>query len=246
MVKYLQKTVIFLVTIYIIFFFIMLFGAYSIGLQINNSFWHKGILQSIIPDSYYCPQGCNKCNFNIDNFGLFYAVTSASCTLLGCPSNSYKNEHQLCSKNWMLSDYLDYDTFPKFVNNCINGYRNITYIKQEQHKSNGNFTAAEAKTPKHTRIALSTGIRSCNQLYQSLQEVKKFNEDILLEFSIYLKNRILFESSNTFPESDEKQRITNIKEIFDYLSVYYNNTNDILTNEMLEQFEKQYQRYQKK
>ncbi|MEO0935020.1 MAG: hypothetical protein AAFY21_15115, partial [Cyanobacteria bacterium J06641_2] len=104
----------------------------------------------------------NTCGFGIVKLDTIYAVEHHGCTegyrtsgdpKLDCQYNS-KN-FSLCFDNWMLSKNLYYDNYSDFVNICINGYRNETYIRQRQELDNS-FTAEESTTPEHTYLALST------------------------------------------------------------------------------------------
>ena len=87
-------------------------------------------LKSLMPDSYTCHDGCNVCNFKIKKFDSYYQVVGSSCTAKACGPGVYKKGYKLCIKNWILSDYVSYKDLPLSVERCINGYKNITYIKK--------------------------------------------------------------------------------------------------------------------
>ena len=200
--------------------------------------------ESLLPDSYACPYGgCNVCNFKIKKFDSYYQVpVMGSCTLAGCLYSGDHNNQKLCFKNWMLSDGLSYDDLPLPVNRCINGYRNITYVKKQQ-KLDKNFSLEESKAPEHTSIALSEGIPACKKLFNFLEEEGRFNEDEISYFSIYLGHRNFQNPYRSSFMTVGEETIKIQKAFFDYLSANFNDNNGIITSEMLEQFEQQYQEY---
>ena len=47
--------------------------------------------------------------------------------------------YKLCFENWIFSDWLSYNNLSLSLERCINGYRNITYVKQQQILDKVNF-----------------------------------------------------------------------------------------------------------
>lgn len=138
------------------------------------------------------------------------------------------------------SDERDYSCFSRFVNDCINGYRNITYVEQQAIDSS--FTLEKSKTPEHTYIALNNAIEPSIKLYKFLQNSDKFDEEQLASFSIYLRLR-RFSNPPKDGYGRGTENITAQKEIFDYIIANSSNTNDIVTDEMIEEFQQRYQEY---
>ncbi len=137
----------------------------------------------------------------------------------------------------------DYSCFSCFVNNCINGYRNITYVKQQQ-AIDSSFTLEKSKTPEHTYIALNNAIEPSIQLYKFLQDSGKFDEKQLLSFSNYISLRRFPNHFRLLWIHDGKKEIAIYKEVFDYIIANPSNINGIVTNEMIEQFQQQYKLYE--
>ena len=208
----------------------------SFGININSN---RNFFQSIIPDSYSCPEGCNTCSFKILKFGLFYGSINASCTLLGCSPGSYKQEHRLCRKDWKKSQRLDYQRLPKFTNYCLNDYRNITYIER-QNRTNHNFTRRDSQSLRHTRLALSQGIESCNKLHNWLKTENQFNDKELLKLATYMRIRGVLNSKNRLTRYLSKEDIIKLKEIFDFINENRNRFDRIISKIMLQQFEQEY------
>ncbi|MEM8722486.1 MAG: hypothetical protein AAGE84_24870 [Cyanobacteria bacterium P01_G01_bin.39] len=219
---------------------IFLYFDYSINFQVNDN---KITWLSIVPDSYSCPQGCNTCNFGLLKIGIFYLKTpiSASCTLLGCSLDKYTEEHQLCSKNWIKSTRLSYKKLPGFVNYCINDYRNITYVQQLNKRRDIEINLADSQTRKHTKIALHQGIKGCNKIYNLLRQNANFNETKLLKLGIYMNWRDKINSNNRLTNYLNSQDIIELKEIFDYLKVNQHQSQEIISNDIIEQFQQEYE-----
>ncbi|MGL5804701.1 MAG: LAGLIDADG family homing endonuclease, partial [Xenococcaceae cyanobacterium] len=203
----------------------------------------------IIPDYYSCPwYHGNHCSLKIVKLDFHYLIEHQGCTerfvFYGDERDALesKKNYEIGLSNWMLSDDLYYENYSEFVNECINGYRNITYVKQQQLIDNS-FTLEKAKTPEHTFIALNNAIKPSLQLYKSLQDSNKFNEDQLLSFRRYLRFRYF---DNCFREifAQETEHLAAQKEIFDYIIANPSNINGIVTNEMIEEFQQQYKIYQ--
>ena len=101
--------------------------------------------KSLVPDSYTCPYSCNSCRFKIKKFDSYYQIPEGgACTLLGCPPSLHEKEekiidYKLCFENWIFSDWLSYNNLSLSLERCINGYRNITYVKQQQILDKVNF-----------------------------------------------------------------------------------------------------------
>nr|WP_081942808.1 DNA polymerase III subunit alpha [Myxosarcina sp. GI1] len=205
--------------------------------------------KQIMPDRYSCPAPYgNHCNINIIKFDSSYTIQNDGCTET-CRIHPDRLEplmdYEEHFNNWMLSNDLyyfydeDYSCFSFFVSNCINGYRNITYVKQ-QHEIDSSFTKEKGKTPKHTYIALTNAFEPSIQLYKSLKESGDFSENQLLYFSDYMKFRRI---TNRFRNACGEERINPLQEtkkVFDYIIANLNNINNIVTNEMIEQFQELY------
>ena len=227
----------------------------------GNSYIVDGYdFKEIMPDSYSCSwYHGNTCGLEIIKFDSHYFIEHQGCTetyreylnpKLQELENQKKYEPGLT--NWMLSNRLyyffdeneKYSSFSCFVNDCINGYRNITYVKQQQ-AIDSSFTLEKSKTPKHTYIALNNAIKPSIQLYRSLQDSGQFNEDQLSSFSNYLLLRGFPNHFRLIWVRDGKQEIDIYKEIFDYLIANPSNTNNIVTDEMIEEFQQRYKEYLK-
>lgn len=214
--------------------------------------------KQITPDRYMCPwYHGNSCDLEIIKFDSHYFIEHQGCTegyreSLDPEVNLRENkiDRTPCLSNWMLSDRLyyfvdkdeEYSCFSCFVNDCINGYRNITYVKQQQALDN-NFTLEESKTPKHTYIALNNAIKLSIQLYKLLQSSNKFSEKQLLSFSHYLLSR---QFTNPFRDiyARGEENVAACKQIFDYIIIDPSNISNIVTNEMIEEFQQRYKIYQ--
>ena len=140
-----------------------------------------------------------------------------------------------------MSKSIYYQDYSYFLNNCINGYRNITYIKQQQALDKS-FVAAMNKTYEHTFVSLHNGINLSLKLYKFLKR-SGFDEKKLLSFSVYLRHRTFPHPLRTYKISGEKERIAAQKEIFDFITSRPNSVKEIVTDEMIEQFQKQYIQY---
>ena len=103
-------------------------------MSINRQIPDTNGLRAVLPDMYQCPSYCgNTCSFNIIKFDSYYEIESDRCTEVGCfDCESDTKDYELCFDNWLLSKSIYYQNYSDFLNNCINGYRNITYIKQQQ------------------------------------------------------------------------------------------------------------------
>jgi DNA polymerase III subunit alpha len=223
----------------------------------HNSYIVDGYdFKSIIPDRYTCPwHHGNHCCINIIKFDSSYVIQNDGCTERYCEYVDEKlnilereKNYELGFNNWMLSSDLDffydgnYSNFSCFVNNCINGYRNITYVK-EQQAIDSSFTLEESKTPKHTYIALNNAIEPSIQLYKSLQDLGKFSEEQLLSFSHYLRY-CQFSNFSKNIWVKEMKNIAPQKEIFDYIIANSSLINNVVSQEIIEEFQQQYQTYQ--
>ncbi|MEO0924773.1 MAG: hypothetical protein AAFY63_02755 [Cyanobacteria bacterium J06643_13] len=236
MVKLLQKMFVLAISLYAVLVVLLSFSPYGFGVNLNSS---HHIFQSIVPDSYSCPSGCNTCSFDIYKFGLFYGGINASCTLLGCPSSSYKKEHKLCKEDWKKSQRLDYANLPKFTNYCLNDYRNITYLEQ-QKETNPKFTLADSQSSIHTRRAISEGIAGCTNVYNRLKQENRFSDEELLKLGAYLRIRRRLDSNYRLTHNLFKEDIIIIKEIFNYLEIDRDRFKDIISDTMLQQFQEEY------
>ncbi len=205
--------------------------------------------KSLVPDSYACHDGCNTCNFKINKFETYYQISGSSCTAKACyypagQREQKKIDYKLCSEHWMFSNWLSYNDVSLSLRRCINGYRNITFVKKQQ-TLDLNFSLEDSKTQKYTYLALSEGITACKKLFKFLEKENKFNKDQILYLGIYLGHRNF---PNSDPESPYKillgGDILEIqKEVFDYLSKNYPEISDIVTDEMLEEFHQRYEEY---
>ena len=230
----------------------------GLNLLDGNSYIVDGYdFKQITPNSYMCYwYHGNTCHLEIIKFDSHYFIEHQGCTegyreyldpKLQELENQKKYEPGLT--NWMLSNHLyycfddrDYSCFSLFVNDSINGYRNITYVKQQQ-TIDSSFTLEKSKTPKHTYIALNNAIEPSIQLYKSLQDSGKFDEEQLLSFSRYLEFRYF---DNCYREiyAQETKHIQAQKEIFNYIIANPSNINNIVTHEMIEEFQQRYKEYQ--
>ena len=200
-------------------------------------------LRAVLPDMYECPGCfCNTCHFNIMKFDSYYEIESDGCTEVGCfDCDADSKKYELCFNNWLLSGSIYYQDYSDFLNNCINGYRNITYIKQQQALDKS-FVAAMNKTYEHTFVSLHNGINLSLKLYKFLKR-SGFDEKKLLSFSVYLRYRNFPHLLSTYKISGEKQGIAAQKEIFDFIASHPNPVKEIVTDEIIEQFQKQYIQY---
>ena len=208
--------------------------------------------KSIIPDRYHCPARYgNHCHFNIIKFDSSYIIENDGCTE-GYRTYADEEQNRLEAtkdyetgfNNWMLSkdlsffyDENDYSNFFVFVNDCINGYRNITYVKQQQ-VMDSNFTWEEGTTPKHTYTALNNAIAQSIKLYESLRDLDKFGDKHLLGFSHYLRYHRF---SNRFRDPNERtEHIEAVKDIFDCIVANPDIANNIVTEKIVSEFRQQY------
>ena len=90
--------------------------------------------------------------------------------------------------------------------------------------------------------ALNNAIEASIQLYKFLQDSAQFDEKQLWSFSIYLESRSFL---NPYRDiyGRKNEHIAAQKEIFDYIIANLNNTNNIVTNEMIEEFQQRYKEY---
>ncbi|MEM9274227.1 MAG: hypothetical protein AAGA80_14870 [Cyanobacteria bacterium P01_F01_bin.143] len=218
--------------------------------------------KSLVPDFYVCPYSCNSCRFKIKKFDSYYQIPEGgACTLLGCPPSLHEKEektidYKLCFENWIFSDSLSYNNLSLSLERCINGYRNITYVKQQQILDK-NFSLEDSQTLEHTYLALGKGISACKKLFKSLEE-GRFNKREISSFSMYLENRYFMNPfrdcyfslgeepkglSQLCFNSFDKDKVKSQKEILNYLSKNYHEKNEIITNELIEQFKQEYQKY---
>ena len=236
MVKLLQKIFVLAISLYAALIVLLSFSPYSFGLNLNSD---RHIFQSIVPDSYSCPQGCNSCSVDIHKLGLFYGGINASCTLLGCSLDSYKEEHRLCMKDWKKSQRLDYKNLPKFTNYCLNDYRNVTYLER-QKETNLEFTITNSQSLIRTRQAISQGMEGCTKVYNRLKQENRFSDEELLKLGTYLRIRETLNSNYRLTRNLAREDIIKIKEIFDYLVIDRERFQDVISNTMLQQFQKEY------
>ena len=214
--------------------------------------------KKITPDYFTCPwYSGNSCGLEIIKFDNHYFIEHQGCTegyreyvdkKLQELEKQKKYESGLT--NWMSSYQLyyyvdrdeEYSSFSWFVNNSINGYRNITYVKQQQ-VIDSSFTIEKSTTPKHTYLALNDSIEPSIKLYNFLHDSGKFSDKQLLSFSKY---SLLRRFTNPFRDYHRRgeENITVQKEIFDYIIANPSNIGKIITNEMTEEFQQQYQEYQ--
>lgn len=196
------------------------------------TFCYQSGFEHIVPDSYSYSDGCNSHDFKIIKSQYSYTTIHEGQTERFCdriPNNNPK----LCLENWMLSNSLWYDAYPNSINFCINGYRNITYIKKIQKKIDKNFSAEQAKTLEHTRIALDEGICFCNSLFKSLRKEGEFNEKILVSLGAYIGKYF----------SPDRQSVNDLEKVFNYISAHPKLIDSIVTTEMIEDFHQSYQEY---
>ena len=224
----------------------------------QNSYIVDGYdFKSIIPDFYSCPwHGGNGCGFGTIKFDSHYVIEEHGCTELfhttGDPEADrriFGEVNKLCFSNWMLSETISYKNHSYFVRNCINDYRNITYVKQQQ-AIDSNFTLEQAKTPKHTYIALNTVIKQALQLEKFLNESNQFDKKQLLSFGRYLGGRYfrnyfrILSVGGTPSEIAAQKEIFSYKEIFDYIVANPEYINELVSQEMIDEFDRHYKTYQ--
>ena len=237
MAKLLKKIFIPAVVLYTTLILLIFFISYSFGFNINRGIH---IFQSVVPDSYLCPAGCNICSFNIHKFGLFYGSINSSCTLLGCPANSYKEDHQLCSKDWKKSSRLTYNHLPEFTNYCLNDYRNITY-QERQQKANPGFSLSDSQSLIHTKQAITQGRQGCMKVYKWLKKKNRFTDRDLQVLGTFLGTRKKLNPNHRLTRNLTKQEIIRVKEMFDSLQTKRNRFRDIISDTMLQQFQNEYE-----
>ena len=145
--------------------------------------------ENIVPDSFRCFDGCNACHFKIRKIGFFKQIIGEGCTETFClreiPEAELEEFHK-CSSNWLFSRSVGYDRLSNFANNCVNGYRNLTYVEGKQEESD--FTLTDLQI-EHTREALTKGIASCNKLESFLQSEANFSQEQIDDFGIYMRSR---------------------------------------------------------
>ena len=97
----------------------------------NRRIPYQNGMKSVLPDMYRCPSYCgNICSFEIIKFDDYYEIEGGRCTTKDSSDSELDTtNYELCFDNWLLSKSIYYQYFPYFINNCINGYRNNTYIK---------------------------------------------------------------------------------------------------------------------
>ena len=202
----------------------------------------------IVPDYYTCPYTYgNTCGFGIIKLDTVYVIEHNGCTegyrTFGAPELDRKynsRNFSLCFDNWMRSSNIHYENYSHFVNICINGYRHVIYVRQQQ-ELDSSFTIEQANTPKHTYVALNIAIKQALQLEKSLNESGNFSEDELITFSRYL-------SSQRFPNyfrdfyvrNINIEQIATLKVIFDYITTNPSNINELVSQKMIEEFQEQY------
>ena len=236
MSKRLKKIFVVAVILYATLSLLIFYVSYSFGFNINRGIY---IFQSVVPDSYSCPSGCNTCSFDIHKFGLFYGSINSSCTLLGCPADSYKKEHLLCSRDWKKSQRLDYKNLPNFTNYCLNDYRNITY-PERQKETNPEFSVADSQSLIHTKKSITQGRQGCTKIYNRLNKESRFSDEELLKLGTYLRIRRKLDSNFRLTRYLTKEDIIRIKEILDYLKEDYDRFQNIISDTMLQQFQNEY------
>lgn len=178
--------------------------------------------EHIVPDSYRCSDGCNSHRFEVIKSFSSYTTIHGGRRYRSCPDRKPNDNPKLCLENWMLSNHLFYDAFPISVNRCINGYRNRTYIKNIQKTLDNNFSLEKAKTPEHTRIALSEGICLCNSLFKCLREQGRFIDCFMVDRRI---GRLELVISNEYCD-------------YDFDTVLIESINQSVPNSVIEAFER--------
>lgn len=215
----------------------------------KSKFFYPEGFKILIPDSFFCLYRCNTCYFNIIKYDSYYTIVADGCTERGCFCKEYPKDEELCFENWMLSKHIIYNDFPIFVNNCINGYRNVIYVRHIQQTIDKDFSIKQSQSLEHTRIALQNGIILGCDLHRLLTRKSrftrknKFTEDELLVFSAYLRSHRLHSAATVSIRQNEKQKINSVKKIFDYLRAQAKNINRSLLNQTIQQFDLEYEKY---
>lgn len=166
---------------------ILFVGCIIVSLLLANFF----NLQNIIPDYYRCSDGCNTCHFRIRKIGSFNIIINEGCTEVFCLEEAPKaelEEFRKCSNNWLYSRSIGYDRLSVFANNCVNGYRNFTYVERKQEENPG-FSLSDLQTLEYTREALTKGITACEDLESFLQSEANFTQEQIGKFGVYLRSR---------------------------------------------------------
>lgn len=194
--------------------------------------------KDIVPDSFRCFDGCNTCYFKIRKIGSFKKIIGEGCTETFCfreIPEAELEEFQKCSSNWLFSRSIDYDRLSNFANNCVNGYRNLTYVERKQEK-NPDFTLADLQI-EHTREALTKSIASCNKLESFLQSETNFSQEQIDDFGVYLRSRRFTNPYNYVGTiGGMLEAIQNQKLIFDYLKGNPHSFSDLITFKMMNEF----------
>lgn len=202
--------------------------------------------RNLTPDYFQCFDGCNTCYFRIHRSGFSQIIINEGCTEVACLgkiSQAEREEFSRCSSNWLFSRSIGYDRFSVFVNNCINGYRNFTYVERQQ-ENNPNSSLADIYTLEHTRKALSEGIPSCKKLETFLQRKADFSQKQIGNFGVYLRDRNFTNPYDySYTVSGMLEAIQNQKLIFNYLSENPHNLSNLVTSKMIEEFFTSYTSY---
>ena len=202
--------------------------------------------RNLIPNYFRCFDGCNTCHFRIRQLGFSQIIINEGCTELFCLEEASKaelKEFRECSKNWIFSRSIGYDRLSVFVNNCVNGYRNFTYVERQQ-ESNPNFSLADLYTLEHTQKALSEGIPSCKKLEILLQRQANFSQKQIDNFGVYLRDRNFTNPYDyAYTESGMLEAIENQKLIFNYLRENPHNLSNLVTSKIIGEFFTSYTNY---
>lgn len=210
---------------------------------LSLNFFNTG---SIVPDYFTCFDGCNTCYFRIRKIGSFNKIIDEGCTELFClgeiPETELE-EFQKCSNNWLFSRSIGYDRLSNFANNCVNGYRNFTYVEHKQEETPG-FSLSDLQTVKYTREALTEGIVACRDLEIFLQRKANFNQKAIDNFGVYLREpRFTNPYDYSYTVTGMLESIQNQKSIFDYLSENHHNFSNLVTSKMIDKFSAGYASY---
>lgn len=219
------------------------FAGGFIVILLSLNFFNGG---NIVPDYFRCFDGCNTCHFRIRQIGSFNEIINEGCTELFCSGEipeAELEEFQKCSNNWLFSRSIGYDRLSVFANNCVNGYRNFTYVERKQEE-NPEFSLSDLPTLGHTREALTEEITACRNLEVFLQKKANFTQKAIGNFGVYLRDRRFtnpYDYAHTVRGMLES--IQNQKSIFDYLSENPHKFSNLVTYRMINEFSAGYASY---
>ena len=218
---------------------------HSLDVRFFNPLARTG-LNPLLPDSYFCSDGCNNCGHDVNKFGLLYWENLGSgflCTLKGCfpPRNNY-DQLRLCRKDWKYSFNLRYKAFSYSANRCINVYRNRIYPNSLYFES----IQAKIITKKQINTALAEAVYFCPRLDRTLRKHPGFEEKQLFQFYNYLSSYRFWGSDHFNTLAKKQNKIESIKEVFDFLKANPELTNKAIPENAIADFEQSYREYRQR